>query len=101
MTIGVCLRDLHPQRKELHHPAFVYLHKLAIFGGKDERRWMSEIHESEVPVRSHFTVKHRRNLLGVRLFTPAERVAGRDRQREPQIDPLKQLWRRFPSVIEL
>ncbi len=55
--------ELQSERQKLHHPAFINLHELAVFGGEDQRWWMSKIYESEIAVRVYLTVKHRRNLL--------------------------------------
>src|SRR6266853_3966213 len=66
--------DLQSEGQKLHHPAFINLHELAVFGREDQRWWMSKIHESKIAIRVYFTVKHGGNLLGALLLTSAQSI---------------------------
>src|ERR1700740_2894348 len=92
--------DLQAERRELHHTASINLRELATTCREYEWRWVSEVDEPEMTGWMHFPVKHSRNLASIVFLTPAKRVSSRDRFRQPQIDLLKQLRRRFPMVIK-
>src|SRR5258708_3226088 len=92
--------DLQAEGRELDHAAFINLRELATTCREHERRGGSEGDEPEKAGRMHFPRKHSRNLAGGVLLTPAKRVASRDGFRQAEIDLLKQLRRRFPTVIE-
>src|SRR3989442_4436442 len=78
VAIRIIFGKLQSEGQKLHHPAFINLHELAVFGREYQRWWMSKIHESKMAIRAYFTVKHGGNLLGALFLASAESVTSGD-----------------------
>src|SRR6266403_4263331 len=98
-TNRVIFGNLQAQGREMRHPVATHLCEALNLSGENERRRMSKIHKPKMAGGMDFAVKHGCNLACV-VLAPSERIAGRDRLCQPQIDSLKQLRRRFPTVVE-
>jgi hypothetical protein len=100
IAIGVIFGDLQAQREELDHAAAIDVHEFAEFGGEDQRRGMTKVDESKIPVWPDFAIEHGGNFLGALFFTPAEGVASGDGIGQAEIDALEQFGGSFAAVIE-
>src|SRR5215471_11726663 len=93
-------RDLQAQRKKLHHPVLIQVHKLSIFSREHERWRVPEIYKAEIAVWMYFAVEHGRDFARIFLLTYLECVARGYRQRQTQVDVFKQLRRRSSVLIK-
>ena len=96
VPVGMIFGNFQTQGEKLHYASFVDLHELFIFGGEYQRRRVAEIYKAKMPAGTDFAVQHGRNFTRIVIRIASQSVAGSDGLRQPEIDLLEEVWRRFP-----
>jgi len=100
MPVGMVFGNFQSEREELHHPGVIDLHEPVKFRGEYQRRRVAEIYKTKMSGGAYFAVEHGRDLTRIVIFVSSQRVSGRDRLRQPEIDLLEETGRRFTAMVE-